>query len=463
MSKYTVVFRNGSCPRSIEADWYKQLGKFVHFFVRRTLLRASPRRWRTDSLATAGFGGRRDSGREPMTAITGRSTAHSVNVDSQVVDLAAPSLRIAIIGTYPPTRCGIATYTESLRRSLASEETDVDVVRVLQEGDEDADSPVVAGVFRPSDPGSLIQAAGVLSRYDLAILQHEFGIYGPGDGRAVVELVDTADVPTIVTVHTVTENPTRQQNEILRSLVHRAVHTVVHSEVARQILQDVYLVDRRAVTVIPHGADRRMTKETITSAVDDPVLLTWGLIGPGKGLEWAVRAVDLLKADYRGIRYVIAGQTHPKVVAAEGEVYRRRIEDLIDRLDLSGNVEMLDEYLADASLAELISRASVVVLSYESSQQTTSGVLSEGVTWGVPVVATRFPHALEMERMGAARTVPHRDPAALAGMIGRVLSDGRMAAEMRAAQARLALSSGWERVGASYRKVADEVLGSMAA
>lgn len=398
-----------------------------------------------------------------MTAITGRSTTQSVDVDRRVVDPASPSLRVAIIGTYPPTRCGIATYTESLRRSLASEELGVDVVRVLQDGDEDTDSPAVAGVFRPSDHGSLIQAAGVLAAYDLAILQHEFGIYGPGDGRAVVELVDTADVPTIVTLHTVAENPTRQQNEILRSLVHRAVHTVVHSEVARQILQDVYLVDRTAVTVIPHGADRRMARKPTMTTADDPVLLTWGLIGPGKGLEWAVRAVDMLRSDHPGIRYVIAGQTHPKVVAAEGEVYRRRIEDLIDGLDLSGNVEMLDEYFDDASLADIISKASVVVLPYESSQQTTSGVLSEAVTWGVPVVATRFPHALEMERMGAARTVSHRDPSALAEKIGRLLSDDRMASEMRAAQARLALSSGWERVGASYRKIADEVLGSMAA
>lgn len=398
-----------------------------------------------------------------MTAMTGRSTAHSVDVDRQVVDLSSPSLRIAVVGTYPPTRCGIATYTASLRRSLASEETDVDVVRVLQEGDEDTDSPAVAGVFRPSDPGSLIHAAEVLSRYDLVLLQHEFGIYGPGDGRAVVELVDNADVPTIVTLHTVAENPTRQQNEILRSLVHRAVHSVVHSEVARQILQDVYLVDRTAVTVIPHGADRRIAKEPATTTGDDPVLLTWGLIGPGKGLEWAVRAVDLLKADYPGIRYVIAGQTHPKVAAAEGEVYRRGIEDLTARLDLTANVEMLDQYFDDDALAGLIARASVVVLPYESSEQTTSGVLSEAVTWGVPVVATRFPHALEMERMGAARTVPHRDPPALAETIERILSDDQLATEMRAAQARLASSSGWERVGASYRKVADDVLGSMAA
>lgn len=397
-----------------------------------------------------------------MTAITGRSTTHSVDVDSQVVDLSSSPLRIAVVGTYPPTRCGIATYTASLRRSLASEKTDVDVVRVLQEGDEDTDSPAVAGVFRPSDPGSLIQAAEVLSGYDLVILQHEFGIYGPGDGRAVVELVDTADVPTIVTFHTVAENPTRQQNEILRRLVHRAVHTVVHSEVARQILQDVYLVDRTAVTVIPHGADRRIARETTTTTVDEPVLLTWGLIGPGKGLEWAVRAVDLLRADYPDIRYVIAGQTHPKVAAAEGEVYRHGIEDLIARLELNEKVEMLDQYFDDDELVELIARASVVVLPYESSEQTTSGVLSEAVTWGVPVVATRFPHALEMERMGAARTVPHRDPSALAETTRRVLSDDRMAAEMRAAQARLAMSSGWERVGASYRRVADEVLGSIA-
>lgn len=266
----------------------------------------------------------------------------------------------------------------------------------------------------------------------------------------------------IVTLHTVTENPSASQYDILRRISSRAAGTVVHTDAARDLLQRVYGMPEEMVVVIPHGADPTLARRfSDAGSGSQPLILTWGLIGPGKGLEWAVMAVGLLRTDYPDIQYLIAGGTHPKVASKQGESYRNAVTELVDRLDLGHNVTMLDRYLEDSELADLIGRTSVVVLPYDSTQQTTSGVLAEAVTWGVPVVATAFPHALEMERLGAARTVPHRDPMAMADMIRRILSDDSLVSSMVAAQREVALSSSWTQVGLRYLDLAESIVTSV--
>ena len=55
-----------------------------------------------------------------------------------------------------------------------------------------------------------------------------------------------------------------------------------------------------------------------------PHLLTWGLLGPGKGIEWALRALARLQDLEPTPTYTVAGRTHPKVIEQHGEAYRAR-------------------------------------------------------------------------------------------------------------------------------------------
>jgi glycosyltransferase involved in cell wall biosynthesis len=189
-----------------------------------------------------------------------------------------------------------------------------------------------------------------------------------------------------------------------------------------------------------------------------PVLLTWGLLGPGKGIEWAIDAMADLRDMHPRPRYVVAGRTHPKVVVAEGESYREMLVARTWSTGVAPSVTFDAAYRDLASLTRLVQDATVVVLPYDSQDQVTSGVLVDALAAGRPVVATAFPHAVELLSSGAGIVVPHRDATALSAALRRALSEPGLAASMAGEAARLAPAFGWPAVARQYAALADNLL-----
>lgn len=372
---------------------------------------------------------------------------------------AGPTRRLALVGTFPPTRCGIATFTASLAASLAAiGEQPPTVVRVI-EGVEAAPPapPVTVAVDRPGWTEIAVRA---VQGHDAVVLQHEFGIYGPDSGRAVVDLVRRAQAPVLTTLHTVSPHPSPRERQILEALAAASAFVVVLSESARAILCEHHRIDPSRVEVIPHGTDfppAAGQEGPVGSGRPGagPSLLTWGLIGPGKGLDWALAALDILRRSHPAVHWTVAGQTHPKVLAHEGERYRHTLLERVRRLALGDHVTFLDRYLSRHHLHALALGADAVILPYESTEQTSSGVLVEAVRAGVPVVATKFPQAVELEREGAVMTVPHRDPVALAAAVDSLMAHPERKAEMVSIQRRLADTADWRQVARRYVQLAE--------
>ena len=189
-----------------------------------------------------------------------------------------------------------------------------------------------------------------------------------------------------------------------------------------------------------------------------PVILTWGLIGPGKGIERAIEAMRTLHDLPMRPRYLVAGQTHPKVLATHGESYRQDRIEQAERHGISSSVVFDADYRDVASLTALIQSSKVVVLPYDSKDQVTSGVLVDAIAAGRPVVATAFPHAVELLSSGAGLVVDHDDPDAMARALRRVLTRPELAAKMAAEASRLAPSLGWSVVAGEYLHLADGLL-----
>ena len=82
------------------------------------------------------------------------------------------------------------------------------------------------------------------------------------------------------------------------------------------------------------------------------------------------------------------------------------------------------------SLTRLVQDATVVVLPYDSQDQVTSGVLVDALAAGRPVVATAFPHAVELLSSGAGVVVPHRDATALGAALRHILTEPEACASM---------------------------------
>ncbi|WP_375399326.1 glycosyltransferase [uncultured Amnibacterium sp.] len=372
--------------------------------------------------------------------------------------------RFGFLSTFPPTRCGIATFTASLATAIeAGHEGETRIVRLLDA--EEANVPTalhaagVAGTLVASDSDSRGRAVAVLDECDVVIVQHEYGIYGGTDGDEAVAVLAALTVPAIVVLHTVLRTPTPGQRTVLEQVCALADVVVVMTDTAYDLLRG-YAVAHEKVRVIPHGVMATPAVATPKSRVRHegrPRVLTWGLIGPGKGIEWGIRAMARLTDLAPRPLYSVLGQTHPKVLARHGERYRDSLEVLIDELGVRESVTLLSHYVEAEELAAAVAAADVVLLPYDSREQVTSGVLVEAIAAGVPVVATGFPHAVELLDRGPGIVVAHEDPAAMAEAIRSILTRQDLAGRMRRAATAATAESSWADVARRYGQLASEL------
>jgi glycosyltransferase involved in cell wall biosynthesis len=329
-------------------------------------------------------------------------------------------------------------------------------VRVTATGDDPRAEPGVVHTWSAGASSGWRAAADELGDFDVAVVQHEYGIYPGEDGEEVVPLLRRLTVPSIVVLHTVLSHPTATQKSVLEQVVDAADAVVTMTDTARDRLLIGYAVDAGKVSVIPHGAaDHRLG---LLARPGRSHLLTWGLIGPGKGIEWALRAVARLRDVRPALRYTVAGGTHPKVIERDGETYRNRLRTLSRMLGIESSVDFRSGYQDHPSLQRLIGSADVVVLPYDSREQVTSGVLIEAVAAGIPVVATSFPHAVELLTDGPGLVVPHRDPRALADAVRRVLTEPGLATGLAGRGRQLAESVRWPAVAQRYEALATRLI-----
>ena len=380
-----------------------------------------------------------------------------VNLPPEGLCRARPSF--GILSSYPPTACGLATFTAALASGMAVHDAQVGIVRVVDTPGQCPGDDRVVGELVNGSPRSVVTAAEMLNHFDVAVVQHEYGLYGGTDGDEVLEILGGLDVPSIVIAHTILTHPTPHQRSVLNEVAALADQVVVMTEAARQRLCNGFDVDPAKLATVAHGAAIPGSR-VVPERSERPVVLTWGLIGPGKGIERAIDAMRTLHDLPTRPLYLVAGQTHPKVLASHGESYRQDRIEQAERLGISSSVVFDADYRDVASLTTLIQSSKVVALPYDSKDQVTSGVLVDAIAAGRPVVATAFPHAMELLASGAGIIVDHDDPDAMALALRRVLTRPELAASMAAEASRLAPSLGWSVIAGRYLELADELSGA---
>lgn len=367
------------------------------------------------------------------------------------------ALDVELVGTYPPTECGLATYTSNLRAAIAGTGATARVVRLVDARESGELSEEVAALWVRSDAHGVEAALSVLDRCDVVMAQHEFGIYPGRDGEAIVELVRRCQRPVVTVLHTVLAHPSRHQAAIVDALAQASRKLVVHSNAARCRLMRVHDLDPGSVAVIPHGASSNLIGRSSISS-KEPLLLTWGLLGPGKGVERGIEAVAILRRQGFDVRYLIAGETHPNVRAREGERYREMLVDLARERGVVDLVDFDPTYRDWPSLRAVVRSASLVLVPYDSRDQVTSGVLVEALAGGKPVVATAFPHAVELSQTGAVAVVDHEAPGQLACVIREILSNSALYTSMENAARTEGARYDWAIVGQQFAALAQEAL-----
>jgi glycosyltransferase involved in cell wall biosynthesis len=372
-------------------------------------------------------------------------------------------VHVAIVGTYPPTRCGIATFTADVESSLVAAGATVTVVPVLPER-----RGSVAGPFiMRDDRGSYVRAAAELnsSDVDMVLVQHEFGIFGGPAGMYVLDLVDSLAIPFAVTLHTVLRRFDDDQATVVRQLASSAAAVLVFTSSARRLVIEQAEPPAGKLHVLPHGAPPELFAEIPADAarrafgipLDVPVMCTFGLLSPGKGIEVAIRALAQASAEHPDLHYVVAGRTHPEIVSRDGEQYRDQLQALADELGLRDRVIFVDRFLDVSELAMLLASSDLVCTPYRGEEQAVSGVLTFALAAGCPVVSTRYRYACDVLEAGAGLVVDVGDAATMASAVTSLLDPVRGAAARVAARRASALSA-WPVVGARLHELLQSVL-----
>ncbi|MEH3140797.1 MAG: glycosyltransferase [Mycobacterium kyogaense] len=339
----------------------------------------------------------------------------------------------------------MARFSTALTEGLRALGYTVDIVGLADEASEHQE---------PVD-NSVSSIAEQLNRCHTAVIQHGYGIYGGTHGDDVLSIIAAVRVPTIAVAHQVLENPDPHQRWVLERLVETTDRVVVMSRAAHERLCRDYGVDRAKVVTIPHGGSPLVGPRP--KRPSRPTILTWGLLGPGKGVERVIDAMASLTSVPGRPRYVVAGPTNPAEMSVHGEAYREARVEQARQLGVADSVSFDPRPYSRAMLTDLIQSAAVVVLPYDSTDHVNSAILTEAIANGRPVVATAFPHAVEMLSSGAGIVVDHDDPEALVCALRQVLTQPRLSGAMAAEARRLAPDLAWPTVAHAYGALAQRL------
>lgn len=363
--------------------------------------------------------------------------------------------RTAFVSTYPPRRCGIATFTSDLGRVMGDRE-----IVALHPPEQASPYPLeVHHRIRRDEPADYTRTARSLGAcVDVVSIQHEYGIWGDHDGEVVLDFVRSLDVPAIATLHTVLREPTPRQRAILVELVQGVKATVVMSRSAATLLTSAYGVDPGRIQIIPHGVPdlpmvRSETTKPAVGLAGRDVILSFGLLGPGKGYELALDALPAVVAEHPATCYVIVGATHPDLIRLDGEGYRASLIDRVKRLGLTDHVRFIDRFVGRVELTRWLESADVFVTPYPNLDQIVSGTLSYAMGAGRAIVSTPYTYAAELLAEGRGLLVPPGSPDALAAALNNLLEDDELRGAIGQRAYDYSRGMVWSEVGAEYRQL----------
>jgi len=375
--------------------------------------------------------------------------------------------RIAVIGNSLPRQCGIATFTGDLTESLhrAFRHTEVFVVPVNDTADGYEYPERVWFEIAEKEIASYRRTADFLNinNVDVLSLQHEFGIFGGPAGSHVLALLRELRMPVVTTLHTVLSEPDAAQRAVMEGLIEHSECLVVMSERGVRLLADVYGVEEHRIRLIPHGihdvpfVDPSFYKDKF-GVEGRKVMLTFGLLGPGKGIEYVIEALPRIVERHPDAVYIILGATHPKLLREQGELYRVQLQQLVRERGVEANVIFHNRFVRIDELAEFLGAADLYITPYPNVSQAVSGTLAYAVGAGKAVVSTRYWHAEELLADDRGVLVPVKDSSAIAEAVIELLDDPVRRDAMRKRAYMLGRDMTWPNVASRYMDAFEHAL-----
>ncbi len=366
---------------------------------------------------------------------------------------------VVFIGTSLPRICGLATFSQDLIRELVNI-PDFNLPAVVAVNDHHKRYVYAKAVMAQIDQNvrqDYVLAAEKINYapIDLAIIQHEFGIYGGASGEYILDLAEALTVPFVVILHTVLQAPTPKQQYIVSRLSQLSVKTVTMAHNTVEDLTTTYQLDRTKIAVIPHGVPSVTTepREVLKQHMgfnDRTVISTFGFLSPGKGIEYGIQAMQQVVRRHPKAHYLVLGETHPVVQQEQGESYRQRLLGLVATLNLKNHVTFVNKLLTQHEIVESLVASDLCLTPYLGRDQAVSGTLAYDIGYGRAVVSTPYRYATEMLADGRGRLSAFRDADALAENMIDLLEHPEVKSGIEAKASVLGQTIRWSEIASTY-------------
>lgn len=374
--------------------------------------------------------------------------------------------KIVLVGTYLPRQCGIATFTSDLLTALAQENPEAECWAMVMNDTPEGYRypPEVRFEVNQRTLSDYRMAADFLnmSQVDMVCLQHEFGVFGGEDGSYILELISHLRMPVVTTLHTVLQVPSAGQFTILRKIAQVSDRLVVMSHKAKEILRSVYNVPGEKIVMIPHGIpdvpflDPNYYKDQF-GVEGRKVILTFGLLSPGKGIETMIDALPDVARKHPDTVYIVLGATHPHVRREQGESYRFSLQRRARDLGVADQLIFHNRFVDLSELCEFLGASDLYVTPYLNREQIVSGTLAYALGTGKATISTPYWYAEEMLADGRGRLIPFRDPKALAEQVNELFDREVRRHAMRKRAYMFCRNMVWKEVARKYLKLFAEV------
>jgi len=387
--------------------------------------------------------------------------------DSALRDKSLPRRQaswVVCISTFPPRQCGIATFTADLANTIdqmfgPSVKSKIVAMNLAEASHFLYPDKVIWEICQPNEE-DYVNVANKLNRQKevrLVNIQHEFGIFGGEYGSHLLLLLQKLQKPVVATLHTVLPSPDEKMRGVVQAIMKYSKGIIVMTRSSKEILVKDYGLDSARIQVIPHGIHHvpYRTGERAKSALGISrkiILSTFGFLSPGKGVEYVIEALPQVVEKFPNVRFLVAGVTHPAVLAREGETYRNFLVKKVRQLGLSGCVSFYNTYFDVNKLLQFLEATDVYLSTSLNPNQAVSGTLSYALGSGRPVISTAFAQAKQDITSEVGILVGFKNPQSFADAIIKLISNNELCLQMGKNAYFRTRHMTWENVVHSYMK-----------
>lgn len=378
--------------------------------------------------------------------------------------------KIVFMSTFPPTQCGIATFTQDLTTAINNVFGEAIDCVICDLTENPKNSPDIFYTLNPNVKEDYISVAQQINKDNsvkLVHIQHEFGLFGGQYGSYLLEFLEEVNKPVTFTFHSVIPNPNNELLSFVKILISYAFSVIVMTKQSRKILVEDYGINEEMIEYMPHG-----THLTSYSHPDDlkgkynfenrTILSTFGLLGEGKSIETALKALPEIIEHTPNVLYLIIGKTHPQNIKNNIDEYRNYLETLVKELSLENHVLFIDRYLEINELLDYLKVTEIYLFTSKDPNQAVSGTFSYAMSCACPIIATSIPHTREVLTPDAGILVEIGNSAQLANATKQLLSNGDLRESMAFHAFQKTRESAWENIAikhiSSYGKSVDQFL-----